>query len=242
MDQIKLSATSLKVFRECPRCFWMEKVKKAGRPRGIFPSITNGIDRVAKEYFDAWRGKQELPPILRQIPPDCVDGLYPDQPMLDKWRDWRSGAFEFQDADGSVLTGAMDDGLVCGPEFVTFDVKSKGAEATQEYAEKYTTDQMNIYTLIIRQMGIQVADYGYLLYLSPRNMDSISPGVEGVQDIFFKAQLIRIQTNFDHAYQLFREAINCLNGPLPLQAKDCEYCSFITKRNAEFEKLKGKGK
>ena len=50
-----LSPSQLGLFKECPRCFWMGKVKGIGRPRGIFPSLPGGMDNVIKPHFDRYR-------------------------------------------------------------------------------------------------------------------------------------------------------------------------------------------
>src|SRR3989338_6659737 len=59
--QIMLSPSALNLFLECARCFWLEKVKKIKRPRGIFPSLPGGMDRIIKTYFDSYRS-QVIPP------------------------------------------------------------------------------------------------------------------------------------------------------------------------------------
>ena len=67
MTTLKLSPSSLNLFLECPRCFWLYKVKGVGRPDGIFPSLPNGMDKILKEHFDRFMEKGELPPELKQL-------------------------------------------------------------------------------------------------------------------------------------------------------------------------------
>ena len=62
MKKIVLSPSSLSVFMECPRCFWLQIVKKKRRPSGAFPSLPSGMDRVLKEHFDRCRKKGIFPP------------------------------------------------------------------------------------------------------------------------------------------------------------------------------------
>ena len=64
MTKYFLSPSALGLFKNCPRCFWLEKVKNIKRPRGIFPSLPGGMDAVIKTYFDTFRAKKELPPEL----------------------------------------------------------------------------------------------------------------------------------------------------------------------------------
>ncbi|MFC1594665.1 hypothetical protein ACFL38_04990 [Candidatus Omnitrophota bacterium] len=56
------SPASLRLFLDCPRCFWLEKKRSVRRPRGFFPSISAGLDFTIKTYFDDYRRKHILPP------------------------------------------------------------------------------------------------------------------------------------------------------------------------------------
>lgn len=53
----QLSASTLKLFQECPRCFWLRINRKLERPRGPFPSLPSGINRVLKSYFERYRAQ-----------------------------------------------------------------------------------------------------------------------------------------------------------------------------------------
>ena len=46
--QVYLSPSALNVFNDCPRCFWLDKNKRMKQPRGIFPSLPSGMDKVLK--------------------------------------------------------------------------------------------------------------------------------------------------------------------------------------------------
>ena len=65
ITSFKLSPSTLNVFLDCPRCFWLDKVKNIKRPRGIFPSLPSGMDRAIKVHFDSFRTKGILPPELK---------------------------------------------------------------------------------------------------------------------------------------------------------------------------------
>lgn len=53
----KLSPSSLNLMLECPRCFWLQLVKKEKRPDTPFPSLPSGMDKVLKEHFDRFMEK-----------------------------------------------------------------------------------------------------------------------------------------------------------------------------------------
>ena len=73
---IKLSPTSLNLFLECPRCFWLAVNKNIKRPSIPVATITTGLDKVIKEYFNLYRTKDILPPILEgKVPGKLIRNL-----------------------------------------------------------------------------------------------------------------------------------------------------------------------
>ena len=82
----KLSPSSLNLFLDCPRCFWLQIVKKVRRPSGVFPSLPSGMDKILKAHFDNFMAKGKLPPELKRE--DCVNGcsLFNDAELLKVWR------------------------------------------------------------------------------------------------------------------------------------------------------------
>ncbi|MEM3408160.1 MAG: hypothetical protein QXT40_01430 [Candidatus Micrarchaeia archaeon] len=87
----ELSASSLGLFLECPRCFWLEKHKVWKRPKAGFPTLPSGMDRILKEHFDRFRDRGELPPELRnrECMRDC--SLFRNISLLKEWRNVRKG-------------------------------------------------------------------------------------------------------------------------------------------------------
>ena len=220
VSPIKLSPSTLNLFLNCPRCFWLEKVKGIKRPRGIFPSLPGGMDRVIKSHFDNFRAKGGLPPELDGTDFEGVR-LYSDQTQLNKWREWRTG-LEFKDADGSILSGALDDLLVRGNRFIPFDYKTKGSPTTEEDAIKYYQNQLDCYTLLLEANNFQPAGYAFLLYYSPKSV-----GEQGV--VQFTIQAIKITTSFERARETFRKAAMLLKSERPVSSSNCEYCSWLRK-------------
>ena len=217
----RLSPSKLNLFRECPRCFWLDKVQGIERPRGIFPSLPGGMDRVIKSYFDTCRGVEGLPQELRDRLPTGV-ALYPDQGQLDRWRNWRTG-LAYRDQDGSVLFGAVDDVLVMGDRrHVPFDYKTKGSVTSEDDAVKYYQNQLDCYGLLLQENGFPVADYGVLLYYSPKQ-------VNGGGLVAFETQCLKIPIDPERARRVFREAVGVLKGALPA-ANDCAFCAWVAER------------
>jgi len=215
----RLSPSTLNVFKDCPRCFWLDKVKSIKRPRGIFPSLPNGMDRVIKDYFDGFRQKKTLPPEL-QIPEFEGVQLYEDHAKLERWRNWRTG-LQYQD-NGQTLFGALDDLLVKGDEYIPFDYKTKGTPSTVEAAVKYYTTQLDCYALMLEANGMKTIGYGYLLYYSPKEVFENGK-------VAFEVQPIKLKTSPDRAKDLFRSALASLEGSAPPSAPMCEYCGWLNK-------------
>jgi hypothetical protein len=219
VKQVTLSPSALSLFKDCPRCFWLEKVKNIKRPRGIFPSLPGGMDRVIKAYFDTFRAQGKLPPEL------CISEfkgiqLYADQARLEEWRAWRTG-LQYHE-EGWTLSGMLDDLLVKEGAYIPFDYKTKGSPTNEEDATKYYQTQLDCYALMLEGNGLKTAGYGFLLYYSPREV-----GENG--QVRFEIQPIRIKTDTDRAKELSRRALAVLTGSAPKASTKCEYCGWLEK-------------
>ena len=218
---IKLSPSTLHLFLECPRCFWLEKAKDIKRPRGIFPSLPSGMDRVIKIYFDGFRSARTLP---TEFAHDDLKGvvLFDDQDRLDKWRSWRTGLVYQDEMSGASLSGALDDLLVKDGKYIPFDYKTKGSMTTEKDAVKYYQNQLDVYALLLESNGLPTTGYGFLLYFSPKS-------VQQSGTVRFELQPIKITTDIERARQVFRNAVSLLKGPLPPINQNCEYCAWLRK-------------
>src|SRR3972149_5385822 len=102
----KLSPSTLSLFTECPRCFWLQFRKNLIRPAGIFPSLPSGMDAVLKNHFDSFMEKGELPPELKMLD-DGKLKLFDDKELLALWRSNFKG-IQWKDSAGNMLRGAID--------------------------------------------------------------------------------------------------------------------------------------
>ena len=93
----KLSPSTLKLFIECPRCFWLQFNKKIKRPSGIFPSLPSGMDNILKVYFDKYMKKGKLPPELSGLKVKLFD----DEALLKEWRNNLKGIV-YKDKKGNI--------------------------------------------------------------------------------------------------------------------------------------------
>lgn len=215
---IRLSPSSLNLYRNCPRCFWLEKMRNIKRPRGIFPSLPGGMDRVIKKFFDEHRKKCTLPEDLSG--PDFQGViLFGNQSKLDQWRDWKTG-LEYREPEGAVLFGAIDDLLVKDGLYIPFDYKTKGSPTTEDDAIKYYQMQLDCYGLMLDANGFKPANYGFLLYFSPQKVLSRKM-------VEFEIQPIKISIDINRAKIILKEASRCLADAMPPAERNCEYCQWL---------------
>lgn len=220
LNAFKLSPSTLNLFLECPRCFWLDKIRNIKRPRGIFPSLPGGMDRAIKTHFDTFRTNGILPPELNGVYFEGVK-LYSDQAQLDKWREWRTGLVH-KEQDDSVLSGALDDLLVKDGRYIPFDYKTKGSPTTEEDAVKYYQNQLDCYALLLESNHLPTIGHAFLFYYSPKTV-----GEQG--KVLFETQAIKIDTNIERARQTFQKAIQLLKGTKPPSSPNCEYCAWLRK-------------
>jgi hypothetical protein len=214
--KIRLSPSTLNVFLECQKCFWLDQVKGIHRPRGIFPSLPGGMDGLIKKYFDKYRALGKLPPELD----GKLDGveLFQDGELLNKWRNWRS-ALVYEDSEsGAVLSGMLDDLGVKGGKFVPLDYKTRGYDV-KESGENYYKNQLNCYGLLLRENQMPPEGHAFLLYYIPKE---VAEGGMARFDVVPK----KVEIDPDAALKVFRDAVALLSGPMPETHSKCEYCGW----------------
>ena len=195
----------------------MQFNKGIKRPRGIFPSLPSGMDRVIKKYFDKYRVKNELPP---EIKGQVSGKLMEDLGKLERWRNWRTTDLRYENTILDVcLTGALDDCLVDGEYFMPLDYKTKGSEVKDNPA-KYYQNQLDCYCLMLESAGYKTKNEAFLLYYSPDNVTE-----KGI--VKFKVSPFKIKTNPKKAESLVKEAVELLLGHIPSRDSECEYCSLV---------------
>ena len=211
----KLSPSSLSLFKDCPRCFWLQLNKGVRRPAGIFPSLPSGMDRVLKVHFDSFMKKGMLPPELQELNGSVK--LFDNQKLLDVWRNNFEGV-RWQDEHGNTLFGAIDNLLVKGEKLIVLDFKTRGYPLKED-THSYYQDQMDIYNFLLRKNGYKTEDYTYLLFYHPEKVNE-----KGYVE--FNTDLKKIPVNTENAEKLYKKAIETLNATEPEPSEKCEYCRF----------------
>ncbi len=217
--ELSLSASKLNIFRECQRCFYDVNVLKIPRPDSIVASITGGVDRTVKDYFDGYRGK--VPTVLEGKVPGF---LYQDLDKMKKMRHWKSGLKAEVEVHGVRvgIIGALDDLLESCPGYSPLDAKSKGNEPKDD-GSKYYAIQSNVYGLLLDRNGMSPSGLAYFAYFWPVRMIHQSGGP--VWDTGCK--VYALECSADKAVQTIGEAVLVLKGVQPEPNHDCTYCKYI---------------
>jgi len=220
MKEIRLSPSSLNLFLECPRCFWLQIREEIHRPRGAYPSLPTGMDSVIKVYFDKYREKGKLPPELEG---KVKGSLVRNYELLKKWRNWRTGLEYKDEMLGVILFGALDDCLEVPltssgqVRYSPLDYKTRGSAPREGDSEKYYGNQLDCYALLLEENNYPVGEFGYLIYYFPKE-------VRENGTVIFDVEPIKLKIDPGRSRKTLQEAIKLLHGPIPPHHSECEYC------------------
>ena len=223
----KLSPSSINVMLECPRCFWLQIVKKITRPAGIFPSLPSGMDKILKKHFDDFMKKGELPPEIREHGIANGYKLFDNKEQLDIWRSNFKGIQYKDKPSGILLRGAIDNIMTKGKKLVVLDYKTRGFPLKEDTAEHYQT-QMDIYNFLLRENGYDTEDYTYLLFYHPHQ-------IEESGHVCFNTDLVKIKVNIKNAESIFKKAVQVLEAEIPAPSEECGFCKWVDVCNCEIK-------
>ncbi len=209
---ISLSNSTLNLFLECPRCFWLHFNKKIARPRGIFPTLPTGMDSVIKNYFNHYRNLGELPPLIAGKVEGKLANISLNLNFIDSNLDLK-------------ITGKLDECLFLNDGiYIPLDHKTRSSLPNNvEYSQNYYQNQMDTYTLLLQKNGYSTRNQAYIVYYSPATGE-LHKGVP------FEVEVHSIPTNPEKAFWHFKSAKACLDGELPESNPKCEFC--LWKREA----------
>ena len=215
---IKISPSGISYLLECPRCLWLHINENKKRPRGIYPSLPDGMDNVFKKYFDEYRVRGELPP---EIEGKVEGALFPDLKQLNSWREFNfgRGGIKAEVPEYNILiSGAIDD-LLVSPDgkFTLFDFKTRGYPTKEDTHEHYR-HQLDLYALLFQKNGMTLTGYGYLLFFWP---ESYGFGMAN-----FKTDLVKMDVSPNRGMSVLQKVRSIIDSPMPVAHSDCEYCTY----------------
>lgn len=198
---------------ECPRCFYDVEVNGIPQPRGIFPGLPGGVDRVMKEIRDM---KREVLP--NQLQGKINGKFYGDVAYITRLRNWASGLQTKLTIRGKIVRviGALDDLIEeADSTFSPYDDKTKGDLPKNDGAQYYQT-QVDVYALLLRDNKMTPSGKAYLNYHYPITMSG--------DEIVFGHALYTLKASPDGAIAKITQAVDLILGARPLSNPKCEFC------------------
>jgi len=209
---LTLSPSTLNLYTECKRCFWLQFNKKIKRPAGIFPSLPSGMDSILKTHFDSYMEKGQLPPELK----DLKAKLFDNKELLKVWRNNLKG-IQWKDGN-NTLRGAIDNLLIKDNKLIVLDFKTRGFPLKEDTKDHYQ-NQLNIYNLLLRKNGYKTEEYAYLLFYHPIKVNDTG-------EVIFHTDLVKMDISIEDAEKLFKDAIQTLKKDIPDKTEECQYCKW----------------
>jgi len=218
---IQLSPNSLNLYYECPFCFWLEKRMGIKRPQPYPYALNTAVDFLLKEEFDKYRKKKELHPLL--VAYNIPAKLFPNQKLLDEWRNNLKGIRYYDASLDATLFGAVDDILEFSDgKLAPMDYKSTGSKVANVY-DRFQL-QMDVYTFLLEKNGYQTTRKGVLAFYVVDKENGF------VDRLPFKKEIHIIDTDPSYVQNLFAEAVNFLRNETPsFHSADCQYGQWLNK-------------
>jgi CRISPR/Cas system-associated exonuclease Cas4 (RecB family) len=227
----KVSRSKIELYKQCPRCFWLDVRLKIKRPEGPPFNINKAIDELLKKEFDMYRGKGEPHPIMTEFAVDAVPFAHKD---LDTWRETFVGVTHVHKPTNLHVFGAVDDLWVTKEgQVIVVDYKAtaKDREVSIDAAWQISYKrQMEVYQWLLRQNGLDVSDTGYFVYCNGRmDLDGFNNKVE------FTSKVIPYTAKSDWVEPTLLEMKQVMEGDMPpvgtaAMGGECDFCAYARER------------
>ncbi len=228
----KVSRSKIELFKQCPRCFWLDTRLKITRPNSPPFNINKAIDELLKKEFDIYRQKGEPHPMMVEFGVQAVPFAHE---QLNTWRENFVGVTTLHEPTNLHVFGAVDDIWVNDAgELIVVDykatAKSSGVNIDSDWQISYKR-QMEVYQWLLRQNGFVVSDTGYFVYTNGRmDLAGFNNRVE------FKTVVIPYTGNSDWVELTLKDMKACMeNDQMPAvgtaaMGGPCDYCTYARQR------------
>jgi len=227
----KVSRSKIELYKQCPRCFWLDTRLKIKRPEGPPFNINKAIDELFKKEFDSYRVKGEPHPLMVEYGVKAIPYSHDD---LDTWRETFVGVVSIHKPTNLHVFGAVDDVWTNDQgELIVVDYKATAKDREVSIDSDWQISykrQMEVYQWLLRQNGFPVSDTGYFVYANGRmDLDAFNDRVE------FKTKVIPYTGNADWVEPTLHEMKACMEGDMPpmgvhIMGGPCEFCTYARQR------------
>ena len=220
----RLSRSKIGLFRECPRCFYIDNKLGTARPPGFPFNLNSAVDALLKKEFDIHRSDKTAHPLMESYGVQAVPFQHP---KMNIWRENFKGIDFKHTPTGFTVSGAIDDVWENATgELHIVDYKSTSKDEKIEVLDKDWHDgykqQMEVYQWLFRQNGFKVSDTGYFVYA---NAGKDKKAFDGVLE--FEVTLVPYTGSDSWVEQCLLEIKECLGREsLPKAGDGCDYCVY----------------
>lgn len=228
----KVSRSKIELFKQCPRCFWLDTRLKVSRPSGPPFNINKAIDELLKKEFDSYRIKGQPHPMMLEFGIKATPFAHAD---LAQWRENFVGVIALHKPTNLHVFGAVDDIWVSEDgQLIVVDYKATAKDREVDIDSDWQVSykrQLEVYQWLLRQNGFTVSNTGYFVYCNGRlDLDDFHDRVE------FKTKIIPYTGSDAWVVPTLIKMKKCLESntmpPIGTAAMGgpCDFCSYARSR------------
>lgn len=223
----KISRSKIDFFIECPRCFWLDRVKGIKRPDTFPFQINKAVDELMKTEFDGYRNDKKPHPWMVEHKIDAIPYLHKD---LDKWRQNFIGIQSLHKSTNLLVFGAVDDiWIKPNGELIVVDYKATAKKTEVSLDADWQIvykRQIEVYQWLLRQNGFKVNDKGYFVYAN-----GISDAEGFYNKVEFRTKIIDYKGDDSWIDGKLKEIKKTLElDVIPRHSETCTYCQYTASR------------
>jgi PD-(D/E)XK nuclease superfamily len=224
----KISRSKIDLYRECPRCFYLDRRLGIGRPPGFPFNLNSAVDTLLKAEFDVHRAAGTPHPLQAAYGLKAIPAPHKS---IDQWRENFKGVQHHHEATNLVITGAIDDLWIDeAGRYLVVDykatAKSEPVTALDQAWQGGYKRQMEVYQWLLRRVGLDVSNTGYFVYCTGRPN---APAFDARID--FDVHLIAYEGDDAWVEPTVLEIFDCLTGDeIPQASAGCDYCAYVAAR------------
>ena len=250
-EPYEVSRSQIQSFKNCPACFWMNRVKGIKFPGMPGFLLNTATDTLLKKDFDKYRELQKPHPFMER---HGLGHLVPYK--HDDFETWTKslqlGLRTYHEPSNLIIGGGLDD-VWHDPktdEIFIVDYKSTAGRRNEDltdlqeitlvgvYKEAYKR-QMDMYQWIMRQNGFNVSNTGYFVYVNGDQHfeDGMLEDDIDKANMKFNVQLLSHEADDSWVEEAIMELKDCLHqkdcpphsksGYGPKGDKQCEYAQLF---------------
>lgn len=213
-----LSHSGMEGLERCPRCFWLQYKKGIYQPEGIVSRLANRFDGVIKQYFDGYRQKGVLPPMIEGKVEGTLQNPFKEIYFLAD--DKKYGNYG--------LKGKLDECLVQSDGAHTpVDHKTSSSDPRQKDIFPAYRAQLDTYAFLLEANRKPTTGFGHLIFFYPDTSGELHNGFPMV--IYIQT----LETDPLRAEERMIRAIGVLESAMPDSSPECPFCEWRERVNGE---------